>query len=350
MKTIEPTEAGYLAEILEQFDVRFKAIESHGTGLINNTWKVVGVGKDYILQRVNQNVFKRPQDIDWNIRLMGDHIQKNHPEYFFVSPVATKSGETVYLKENYGWFRLFPFVDNSFTFAVVESPDLAYEAAFQFGKFTNVLSGLEATRLKITIPDFHNLTLRFRQFNEAIVNGDASRIKESNQLIKQLAGHAGIVEDFQKKTANAAFKIRVTHHDTKISNVLFNQHNKGICVIDLDTVMPGYFFSDVGDMMRTYLCPVSEEEKDFSKIHVRKEVFDAVIKGYRDAMAGELTGEELHSFLFAGKFMIYMQALRFLTDYLNNDVYYGSRYPGHNFVRAGNQLVLLEKLDELSAP
>lgn len=347
MKAIENTEE-YLIEILDQFDVRFKSIEPHGTGLINNTWKVAGAGGDYILQRVNENVFKRPQDIDLNIRLMDDHIKKNHPEYFFVAPVPAKSGETVYLKENYGWFRLFPFVNNSFTFVVVESPDLAYEAAFQFGKFTNVLSGLQATRLKITIPDFHNLGLRFRQFNDATITGNVSRIKESKQLIKQVAHYAGIVEDFREKTANTSFKIRVTHHDTKISNVLFDEHNKGICVIDLDTVMPGYFFSDVGDMMRTYLCPVSEEEKDFSKIHVRKEVFDAIIRGYRDAMADELTGEELHSFLFAGKFMVYMQALRFLTDYLNNDVYYGSGYPGHNFVRAGNQLVLLEKLNELS--
>ncbi len=129
---------------------------------------------------------------------------------------------------------------------------------------------------------------------------------------------------------------------------MFDRGYKGLCVIDLDTVMPGYFFSDVGDMMRTYLCPVSEEEKDLSKITVRKDFYEALVNGYRDAMKDELSEEESKSFLFSGKFMIYMQSLRFLTDYLNNDVYYGSKYEGHNFVRAGNQLVLLEKLEELS--
>ena len=128
--------------------------------------------------------------------------------------------------------------------------------------------------------------------------------------------------------------------------MLFNNNDKGLCVIDLDTVMPGYFISDVGDMIRTYLSPVSEEEKDFSKIQIRDEYFKAIAEGYLTEMNDELTATEKEHFVYAGKFMIYMQALRFLTDYLNDDIYYGSKYEGHNFIRANNQLTLLNRLIE----
>jgi hypothetical protein len=128
--------------------------------------------------------------------------------------------------------------------------------------------------------------------------------------------------------------------------VLFDANNKGLCVIDLDTVMPGYFISDIGDMMRTYLSPANEEEKDFSKIEIRQEYFESIWKGYMSEMKDELNREEKSHFIYAGEFMIYMQALRFLTDHLNNDVYYGARYEGQNFVRAGNQMQLLKKLME----
>jgi hypothetical protein len=124
--------------------------------------------------------------------------------------------------------------------------------------------------------------------------------------------------------------------------VLFDDEGNGICVIDLDTTMPGYFISDVGDMMRTYLSPCSEEERDFNKIKVRDEYFDAIARGYLNEMSEELTSAEIDHFVYAGEFIIYMQAVRFLTDFFNDDVYYGSRYEGHNFVRAGNQIILLK--------
>jgi Ser/Thr protein kinase RdoA (MazF antagonist) len=161
-----------------------------------------------------------------------------------------------------------------------------------------------------------------------------------------LKNYCSIADEFQALTKTGELKKRVTHHDTKISNVLFDEHDKGLCVIDLDTVMSGYFISDVGDMMRTYLSPVSEEESDFSKIEVRDEYFDAILGGYLGEMKDELTDLEKTLFVYAGKYMIYMQALRFLTDHLNKDRYYGAKYPGHNLVRANNQIDLLNKLIE----
>ncbi len=321
-------------------------ITTFGSGLINYTWRIRNSHEDYILQRINDTVFKQPQAVAHNIQTISQYLQHHHPEYLFVVPVKTIAGEEMIFKKDEGYFRMFPFVSNSHTINVVQSPAQAYEAARQFGKFTQLLSGFDSMQLKITIPDFHNLSLRYRQFEQSLKFGNTERIKEADTSIHYIKQYAYIVDEFEKIKSNPGFKMRVTHHDTKISNVLFDDNNKGLCVIDLDTVMPGYFISDVGDMLRTYLSHVSEEEKDFSAIEIREEFFKAVIEGYSSEMKNELSATEKKYFVYAGKFMIYMQAIRFLTDYLNGDVYYSTKYPDHNFVRANNQLVLLKQLIE----
>jgi thiamine kinase-like enzyme len=135
----------------------------------------------------------------------------------------------------------------------------------------------------------------------------------------------------------------VIHHDTKISNVLFDDEQNGLCVIDLDTVMPGYYLSDVGDMLRTYLSPANEEETNLFKVYIREDIFSAIYRGYMSEMGDVLSEAEKRNFIFSGKMMIYMQAIRFLADFLNNDVYYGAKYPGHNLTRAKNQFKLLKE-------
>lgn len=337
-----------IAAVLQNYgiDENECIIQPFGSGLINNTWDVKRNEEHYILQRINHTIFKQPEDIDENITAIDEYLKKNYPGYLFVASIKTKAAKSI-IKTGDGYFRLFPFVKDSHTIDVATNPAQAFEAAKQFGAFTKKLSGFKAAQLKITLPDFHNLTLRYRQFENALLTGNAVRIAASETAIALLQKHKTIADDFEKIKQDTGFKIRVTHHDTKISNVLFDEKDRGLCVIDLDTVMPGYFISDVGDMMRTYLSPVSEEEKDFSKIEIRQEYLDAIINGYLSEMENELTGKEKKAFLYAGKFMIYMQALRFLTDHLNNDVYYGAKYEGHNFVRGKNQLVLLEKLIEI---
>lgn len=319
-------------------------VKPFGTGLINHTWTVSAGEKKFILQRINQQVFKTPSDIATNIRMIGNYLKENFPGYLFVTPEKTMQQQDLVFDEQEGYFRLFPFVKNSHTNDVVSTPLQAFEAAKQFGRFTKLLAGFSANELHITLPDFHNLPLRYQQFKTALIDGNQMRIKEATATILFLQQHLDIVTTSQSIAGNPAFKKRVTHHDTKISNVLFDDHDKGLCVIDLDTVMPGYFISDVGDMLRTYLSPVSEEESDFSKIEIRSDYFRAIAEGYLSEMNDELSGEEKEHFVYAGKFMIYMQALRFITDYINNDVYYGSKYQGQNFIRAKNQVVLLDEL------
>lgn len=327
-------------------DPRQSQVESLTSGLINNTWKVTYGGKQYILQRINHHVFKKPLEVAENIRRIADYLKKHSPSYLFVSPVPNLEGTDIHVEEAEGYFRVFPFINGSHTLDVVSNPTQAFEAALQFGKFTRLLSGFDAHVLHTTIPDFHNLTLRYNQFENALIHGDPDRIRQSASMIADIKKYVHIVEAFEKIRKSSQVKQRVTHHDTKISNVLFDQNGKGLCVIDLDTVMPGYFISDVGDMMRTYLSPANEEEKDFSKIEIRDDYFRAIVNGYLSSMGDELTSEEQGLILYSGLFLIYMQAIRFLADYLNRDVYYGARYEDQNFVRAGNQVVLLKRLDE----
>ncbi len=338
-----------MKEILFQFgleDNYYFNAQPFGNGLINLTWKVEDKegGAKYILQRINQVIFNQPQDIAYNTRLTGSYLEKNFPEYLFALPRKTIWGDDL-VKWGDAYFRMFNFIENSHAIDVVETPQQAYEAALQFGRFSKFLTGLDVKELKITLPDFHNLTLRYQQFENALQEGNKLRINQSNELISFLQQHKNIVDEYEH--CKKIIKIRCTHHDTKISNVLFDKDDKGLCVIDLDTVMPGYFISDVGDMMRTYLCPVSEEEKDISKITIRKAFYDAIVNGYLAEMGAELSEAEKGYLHYAGKFMIYMQAIRFLTDHLNNDAYYGAKYEGHNFVRAANQAALLKRFLEL---
>ena len=335
-----------IASILATYgiDHKYSLVEPISGGLINMTWKVTCGQETYILQRVNHNVFKKPIELGKNIRLLHEYIQANYPGYLFVAPIKNKLGEDI-VCEN-GYYRLFPFVKNSRTIDVVTSADQAYEAALQFGRFTHRLSGFDSSLLSVTIPDFHNLSYRYKQFADALNHRNPHRIRECKDLIDGVKERISILSEFEKIIKNPSVKLRVTHHDTKISNVLFDDQGRGMCVIDLDTVMPGYFISDVGDMIRTYLSPVSEEENDFEKIEVREDYFKAIVQGYLTDMDQNMTKDEQQLIFYSGLFMIYMQVIRFLADYLNNDSYYGSQYEGHNLVRATNQMVLLKRLQE----
>lgn len=333
--------------VLQKFGIPSDALIIPITsGIINKTWKVCSVNGNYILQQINDNVFVNPELIHGNIAAIASYLKKNYSSYLFPAPILHSAGSQLLNEPGVGYFRVFPFIEGTHTIDVVANPKQAFEAAEQFGRFTAYLGGFNCNQLNVTIPDFHNLSYRYQQFQEALKSGNPERIQEEKNLIDKLIQLQFLVKQYNAITQNLSFKKRVTHHDTKISNVLFNEEDNAVCIIDLDTVMPGYFISDVGDMMRTYLCAVSENEEDISKIEVRPAYYYAIVEGYYKEMENELTAEEKKHFFFAGQFMIYMQALRFLTDYLNNDIYYQIQYPTHNLVRAINQVVLLERLME----
>ena len=334
-----------MMNVLSAFGINTNAdLTQISSGIINSTWKVKSATSYYILQRINDHVFVSPENIHQNISAVSAYLNKYHPEYLFPAPILSLGGSELVHIPGEGYYRLFPFIAGTHTINVVEDAKQAFEAAEQFGRFTAYLGGFDVGQLKVTIPYFHDLLYRHQQFLDAINTGNAERVYAQQALIQRLAKFEFLVKQFEDISRNADFKKRVTHHDTKISNVLFNAANKAVCVIDLDTLMPGYFFSDVGDMMRTYLCPVSENEADTNKIIIRPSFYHAIVQGYSQEMREELTNAEKEHFFYAGQFMIYMQAIRFLTDYFNNDKYYQILYSNHNLVRANNQTVLLERL------
>jgi Ser/Thr protein kinase RdoA (MazF antagonist) len=333
-----------LDQILEKFGIttRNYEIEEYGSGLINSTWKISGE-KDYILQRINTDVFKQPEAIAENLLQLQSYLKTKHPDYLFVAPLQALNGSSLAVNAD-GVFRLFPFIDNSTSINSVTNYKQAYQAAKQFGKFTFLLKDYDASRLRDTITSFHDLTLRCQEFEKACQNATAARLEQAKWAIGEINKHKDVLFTYQELKDSEKLLVRVIHHDAKINNVLFDHDWNGICLIDLDTVMQGYFISDVGDMLRTYLSPADEDETDLSKIVVDAQCFYAIYNGYLSEMGTELTAFEKEHFIYAGKFMIYMQAIRFLADYLNGDVYYHTTYAGQNLNRANNQLTLLNQL------
>lgn len=322
-------------------------VKKFGSGHINNTFLLSGPQNTrYVLQRINTYVFKEPEVIARNQRLAADFLAANHPGYLFITPIPTVEGKELYEYDGEYW-RMIPFIAGSTTVDQADTPKQAYEAARQFGKMARLLHGIDLHEFRATIPNFHNLTLRYAAFQEAIGQAKEERKQFAEKLVEQFLRHSGIAVTFETLKTDPSFTDRLMHHDTKINNVLLNEETfEGICVCDLDTLMPGKIISDLGDMVRTYVSPVSEEERDFSRITVRDDYFEALMKGYLSEVGSTLSDTERAHLFYAGKFMIYMQGIRFLTDYLNGDVYYPVKYPQHNYDRAMNQLTLLERLIE----
>ena len=333
-------------QILSKFGLNHcPFIKQLGNGLINNTWLVeCQAGESFILQRINQHVFKNPEIIGQNIDLVYTFLKENYPDYLFPSLIYSTSGKDFVRDNSGGYYRLFNYIKNSHTVEVVDSPDLAFQSAKAFGKLTRLLAPVDLNRVKLTLNNFHNLSFRYEEFFWAYNRASDERREMAKTAVQFLGENRSISLEYEILKKDPAFKLRITHHDTKISNVLLDPNNQVLCVIDLDTLMPGYFISDLGDMIRTYVSPVSEEEKDFSLIQIRPDFLEAILEGYLSEMDSELSSLEKKHLLYAGKFMIYMQAMRFTTDFLNQDIYYETHYPNHNLNRAMNQITLFKEL------
>ncbi len=317
------------------------------SGHINQTFIVLGKStgqSSWVVQRINTQVFTNPEAIAHNIELADNHLKKYHPDYLFIAPITNRNGELFSIIDGHYW-RLLPYITNTIALDVLEQPLQAYEAAKQFGKLSRNLDGINPEGFQATIPRFHDLEWRKEQFDQALSAANAELKMNASVAIELANQFNSIVKDFS--SVKNDLPIRILHHDTKISNVLLDEQTfEGKCVIDLDTLMPGYFISDLGDMMRTYLCAYDENEADSAKITIREEYFSATLKGYLSEMGDILHTTEKSLILFSGKYIIYMQALRFLSDYLQGSIYYPTRYPTHNLDRSMNQLRLLSQLYE----
>ena len=322
-------------------------IDQSSTGLINQTFIVSDKisSKRFILQQLNTAIFKNPIAISDNIKLASASILAVDENYPVIKINPTLNSEDYFVDEDSNYWRLIDFIENTTTIEAIATIYQAYQTAFSFGKFTSLLQNANTENFIPSIPDFHHLDLRFEQFKTAYALTDDERKSKAKDCIDYLLSRIEIVNIFNKIEKELLIPKRIIHADTKISNILFDKFSLAPkAVIDWDTLMPGYFISDLGDMIRTMVCEAGENESNLNKIIFRNEYYAAIISGYKAAI--QLTENELNLLSYAGKFMTYMQALRFLTDYLNNDVYYTITYPEHNLDRAKNQCRLLQVLEE----
>lgn len=315
-----------------------------GEGLINKTFLVEEDEQSIVLQQFNKIVFPYPEDIQHNYLLLGKHLQEKK----FLIPSMIRSVENDYVfTDEYGekW-RALEYIENTYSPNAINYAEDAYTAARSFSNFTAALIDLDPSSLRIIITDFHDLSFRFQQFDNARINANQNRLKKSLQLLNKIQKHKAIVEVYKKFQNEKEYPTRVMHHDCKISNILFDcTTNQVVCPVDLDTVMPGKFFSDVGDMIRTMCCRVDENSIDWNLISVREEFYEAITNGYFEGIGKYLTSAEKEHFHYSGLIMVYMQAVRFITDFLNNDKYYKVNYDEHNFNRAVNQMLLLQEVE-----
>jgi Ser/Thr protein kinase RdoA (MazF antagonist) len=338
-----------IPEIISQYNLSADqfTIAPVGSGYIHHTYKLTG-DKSFILQRINKDVFKHPEIIASNIDAAAEFLNKNFPDYLFLSAIKTASGKSmIYGNDGYPW-RLFSFFENTTTFDKVDTAEQAYNAAAEFGLLTRNLDEIDPSLFKPTIGRFHDLGWRYEQFQSSLKNATQERMDRAGESIKTAISFQYLVDEYKRLLDSGDLKVRITHNDTKINNVLFDSiSHKTVCAIDLDTLMPGYFIYDLGDMIRTFVSPVDEEEKDLDKVFVRKDIYESLIKGYLSQMNDKLSEAEKKAVSFSGLMMTYIMALRMLTDFLNGDVYYQIRYEGQNLIRAKNQFKLLNELKNI---
>lgn len=336
--------------------------EPYGNGHIHDTYRVffapAGSPARLILQRINTQVFRNPDKLMENVARVTAHLAAQlagSPERDrrALTLIPTRTGGALHTDAEGNLWRAWRFIDAAFSRDQIESPGQAFEAARAFGLFQQQLATLPAPRLHDTIPDFHSTPKRYAALEEAIARDAAGRVRTAQTEIAFARARQSISGVFLGAGPHAGSGLpeRVTHNDTKCNNVLFDERSgEAICVIDLDTVMPGLAAYDFGDMVRTMTCPAAEDETDLARVRVHLPLFEAVARGYLSAAGSFLTPAEKDSLAIAGKLITFELALRFLTDYLNGDTYFKVHRPAHNLDRCRAQFALVASLEEQQAP
>ena len=323
-----------------------------GEGLINDTYIVRTDGKDdYVLQRINHSIFKDVELLQRNIELVTSHISarlkasgENDIERKVLEFIRLKDSDRTFYYDGSSYWRVSRFIKDSVTVSEV-TPESSRQAGVAFGEFQAMLADLPH-QLGETIPDFHNMELRARQLEEAVKADSAGRCAEPQvqQLLEEMNNYMFQMCKAERMHREGILPKRICHCDTKVSNMLFDKDGCTLCVIDLDTVMPSFVFSDYGDFLRTAANPVAEDSTEFDKVEFDMDIYDAFTEGYLQAASVFLTDVEKDNLPYAAALFPFMQAVRFLTDYINGDTYYKTAYKDHNLVRTLNQMTLFRSI------
>ena len=344
-----------LLSIVSHFQLQgtVQEINPLGAGLINDTYKVSTLeadAPDYVLQRINHAIFQNVEMLQANINAVTTHIRKKLEEkgekdierkvlHFF--PADT--GKT-YWHDGESYWRVMAFIPNARTYETV-NPEYSYYAGVAFGNFQAMLADIP-DKLGETIPDFHNMEFRLRQFHEAVAANPAGRLEEVKDLVEEIEKRAEAMCIQERLYREGQLKKRTNHCDTKVNNMMFDaDSDKVLCVIDLDTVMPGFVLSDIGDFIRTGANTGAEDDENLDNVNVNMEIFKAYTRGYMEKAKAFLTPTEIKLLPYGGRLLTYMQTVRFLTDYINGDTYYKIHSPKHNLIRTKAQFKLLQSLE-----
>ena len=340
-----------LKEIVLKFNVEneINEVKPLGEGLINDTFKVYVNDCEtpkYVLQRINNAIFQDVDLLQDNIEKVTNHIRKKlidknetDIDRKVLNFIKTKDDKRFYFDGEKYW-RLMVFISDSYTYQAV-TPEYSYTAGLAFGEFQSMLSDIEET-LGETIPSFHNIELRLSQLREAVENDVAGRVKEVRYYLDEIEKRAEVMCRGEQLYREGKLPKRICHCDTKVNNMLFDKDGNVLCVIDLDTVMPSFIFSDFGVFLCSAANTGAEDDKDLNNIDFNMEIFEAFTKGYLEGTKSFLLPIEKENLPYAAKLFPYMQTVRFLADYINGDTYYKIQYPEHNLVRTKAQWRLFE--------
>lgn len=344
-----------LQSIVSHFNTKgtVNEIQPLGSGLINDTYKVTTLeadAPDYVLQRINHAIFQNVEMLQTNIEAVTRHIRKKLTEQGaddidrkVLSFIPADTGKTYwYDGENY--WRIMTFIPNAKTYETVDA-EYSYYAGVAFGNFQAMLADIPDT-LGETIPDFHNMEFRLKQLRDAVAADAVGRVKEVQYYLDEIEKRADEMCKGERLYREGKLPKRVCHCDTKVNNMMFDEEGKVLCVIDLDTVMPNFIFSDFGDFLRSAANTGAEDDKDLNNVNFNMAIFKAFAKGYLESAKVFLLPIEIENLPFAAALFPYMQCVRFLANYINGDTYYKIKYPEHNLVRTKAQFKLLQSAEE----
>ena len=343
-----------LKEIVFQFVEKNDATEVKplGAGHINDSFKVKSGDNEYVLQRINHDVFKNVDYLQSNIQRVTSHIRGklnenkvSEVDRKVLSFIPAHDGMLYHKDEEGNYWRLMHFISDSKSYDTI-NPELAYRAGLAFGEFQKMLADLPGDPLFETIPNFHNMEFRLEEFKEAVKNDKAGRLSKVSDLVKEIEARGEEMIEPERLHREGKLPKRTNHCDTKVNNILFDADDQVLCVVDLDTVMPGYVLSDFGDFMRTGANTGEEDDTNLDNVSIDLDIFEGYTKGYLENAASFLTKVEIDNLAFGAKLLTYMQTVRFLTDYLNGDTYYKTKHKEHNLERTLAQFKLLTSMED----
>lgn len=339
-----------MEKLIRNFDIHGNpvALTPYGCGHINRTFLCTcDSGAQYILQKINKNVFKDPEALMENIAAVTAFLleRSDHPEEE-LQVIPAQDGKKWFVDDCGEYWRVYNYLDSTICLQHVESPEDFYNAGFAFGRFQSQLADFPADTLTESIHNFHNTISRYQQFHEALENDICNRAELCRDEIAFVLAHESEAGSLVDALAMGQLPLRVTHNDTKLNNVLFDQSSrKPVCVVDLDTVMPGSALYDYGDAIRFGASTAAEDEKDLNKVWCDMDLFRAYTEGFLMGCQGRLTQAELDAMPQGAKMMTLECGVRFLTDFLNGDTYFNTHYAGQNLDRARTQFKLVADME-----